>query len=364
MKKIIPIALLSCLFCFTSCSKKTDGGTSEDNSNVESEGENNNNNNNSNNNNNNNNNNDDGTFQLKKGDENIETVELDCGLGRTSYKHDSSIKTATYAAFPSNVEITASIPSSLKDQVRVEWSIPSDDGDYFTLSGTTGESVTVTATNPSRLSKLTAKLIKTSDNSVVGEDSCELRSVMINTYWYGEQKKDDHKICGIDIGSASDGYSARFYTSYGADKDIVFPSKLKSGDTIKNVVRIVGLAESGGLKAIGNTYTAVCRYFYVPNTVYITSGSSFCFVEPKNSPIFQAGGVGYTYFDDNSFAIRTNTIFSDFVDKLSLENGTFPYNKYAEVSSESSTPDFKDLNNIEQIKDKSLYATKLFLKKA
>ncbi len=305
-----------------------------------------------------------------------ETVELDCGSTRTSWKHDSSLKNGTSAVLPQNIEISANIPSSLSGKVKVDWSIPTADSNYFSLNSSTGNQVTVSANNPSRLSTLTATLKKTSDNSVIKTATCELRSVLINTYWTGNQAKTDNKICGVDIGDYATGYTARFYnTSYTDNLDIVFPSKLKEGNSTQNVCRIVGLAKSDGSGGAGGEGVP-CRNVFIPNTVYMVSGSSFMYLKPTGKVIFQSGGVKYTYFD--TFALHrdaANDIYGLFLNKINLTDGTFPYKKYKAVSGEDdsvidnngalSLSDLTSLQTIRDINGKTdgSAKTKLFLSK-
>ena len=289
-----------------------------------------------------------------------ESVELDCGSSRISNNNSDSLQGATSAAFPSSVEIDANFPSNLNGKVKIEWSIPNDDSTYFSLNTTTGNTVKVTATNPSRLSTLTAKMIRNDNNTVLKQATCELRSVMINTYWYKDQSLTNNKLCSIDLGSYASGYSARFYaTSYGTDRDVVFPSKLKAKvdnqDVIKNVCRIVGLATTGGSGGLDTNSQISCRYLYIPNTVYMISGSAFAYVNPQNAPIFQSGGVGYTYLHTNAIGWVTDTaVYTGFVDKIDLSNGSFPYEGYAIVSGETSIGvSFINLTSVSNIKDKN-----------
>ena len=335
MKKLISLILLCSAFSFASCvsepSESDETANSETNTNNTTDNA-------SNENTENKDNYDDFTLSEK-------TVELDCGSTRTSWKHNSSLQGGTSAAFPTNIDISANIPANLNGKVKIEWSIPEADKDYFSLDTNTGTNVKVTATNPSRLSTLTAKMINTSNNSVLKETICELRSVMINTYWIGEQDRTDNKISGCDITGYASGYTARFFSSnYGENYDIVFPSKLtvkiNDQNVTRNVCRIVGLATSDGGNGIAGSSVATCRYLYVPNTVYMFSGSALCFTHP-NKTFFQSGGVNYTYFDSNSIVNETDGN-SRFVGSINFTDGTFPYVSYANVEGEnlSNKPTF------------------------
>ena len=290
---------------------------------------------------------------------NKETVELDFGGNRTHNAVSNSLTGQTASCFDASETITASYSLEgtgyKSHQVRVEWSIPVDDATYFSLSED-GASVTVTALLPSRLSTLTAQIIKVADGSVINEATCELRSVMVNTYWIGNQNRATNTLGGCDITDYATGYTARFYnTTYSKDEDIVFPSKLKVDGVTKMVTRIVGLAKADGSAGISGSYMPKCRNIYIPNTVTMLSSKALCYIEPTNAPIFQDGGCNYLFLDLGSLGTRAavGTNYFTFVNKINLEDGSFPYTKYASGVAEEATaaPSFESLTAISTIKN-------------
>ena len=140
---------------------------------------------------------------------------------------------------------------------------------------------------------------------------------------------------------------------------------VENGTTVtRNVCRIVGLSKPDGSGGPTTQSRISCRNVYIPNTVYMISSSAFVNVIPQNAPIFQGGGVKYTYLDGNCVGtIYKGTNYVDFARALSLDY--FPYDKYAEVSSEniSETPPLTPFTNISTVTDLDVNNKKLILQK-
>ena len=287
-----------------------------------------------------------------------ETIELDFGSSDRTNKERSNGITGSLSTSLSNQEyIYSNLTGDLESEYTVDWSIPEEDKNFFALSSSSGSYVKVTAHgSASRYSTLTARLINKNSKTVVSEKTCELRSVMVNTYAVYNQTFTDGKIYGCSVSEYADGYDAIFYPSVYGGGDVVVPSKLTLNGVTKKVVKFSLAFATGNniLAPIEDQNKLLFRHLYVPNTVCVMRENTISFLDSNGSLIFQSGGTNYTLIEKQALCYKNskNEVFDKAAKKINLTDGTFPYNFYSLITSNSTTnPTFSSLTNISSLTD-------------